>query len=50
MCVVWAVPAPLIIIAGGVMGAILHPDAADLGQQPYCIDAGFVHPNVTDEL
>lgn len=30
------VPAPLCILAGGVVGAILHPDALNLGQQPYC--------------
>jgi chromate transporter len=38
----FAVPAPIVVLVGGVVGAIMHPDAADLGQQPYCIEQGFL--------
>jgi chromate transporter len=41
MTVVYDIPAPLCILAGGVVGAILYPGAANLGQQPYCIDQGY---------
>lgn len=37
LAVVFNVQAPLCIFIGGVIGAILHPDALDLGQVPYCI-------------
>ena len=40
LTVVFNVPAPFVILAGGVMGAILHSDALDLGQVPYCLDGG----------
>lgn len=36
------VPAPLVVLSGGVFGAILHHDALNLGQRPYCIQQGFV--------
>ena len=42
LAVVYNTPAPLCILAGGVVGAILHPDAANLGQVPYCIDQGYI--------
>jgi hypothetical protein len=35
--VVWNVDAPFVVLAGGVLGAILHPDALDLGQVAYCL-------------
>jgi hypothetical protein len=38
----FGVPASAVVFLGGVVGAILHPDVADLGQQPYCIDQGFL--------
>jgi chromate transporter len=41
MTAVWDVPAPICIVAGGVLGAILHPDALDLGQRPYCVQQGY---------
>lgn len=41
--VVFNVPAPLVVLAGGVFGAILHPDALNLGQKPYCIQQGFYY-------
>jgi chromate transporter len=44
IAVVFNVGAPWVVLAGGIVGAILHPDALDLGQQPYCIDQGFVYP------
>jgi chromate transporter len=36
------IQAPIVILMGGVMGALLHDDVLDLGQQPYCIVNGFV--------
>ena len=39
MAIVFNKPAPLCIFVGGVLGAILHPDALDLGQVPYCEEA-----------
>lgn len=47
LAVAFSVQAPLCILAGGIVGAILHPDALNLGQVPYCVDQGFVLP---DEL
>ncbi|KAL7571066.1 hypothetical protein ACA910_003780 [Epithemia clementina (nom. ined.)] len=38
MAIVWNVQAPLCILAGGCIGAILHPDALNLGQVPYCVE------------
>jgi chromate transporter len=35
------IQAPIVILMGGVMGALLHDDVLDLGQQPYCIANGF---------
>lgn len=46
MAVAWNIQAPLCILAGGIVGAILHPDALNLGQQPYCIDQGYLPPPV----
>lgn len=37
MAVAFNIPAPICILVGGIVGAILHPDAANLGQQPYCL-------------
>ena len=48
LAVYFNVPAPFCILAGGIVGAILHPDALDLGQVPYCIDQGFLPP--ADEI
>jgi chromate transporter len=42
IAVVFNTAAPICIIVGGIVGAILHPKALNLGQQPYCIDQGFV--------
>jgi chromate transporter len=41
LAVVFNVQAPFVILAGGVMGAILHDDVLDLGQQPYCVHEGY---------
>ena len=38
----WNVPAPICVILGGVLGAILCDDAASLGQVPFCVTSGFV--------
>ena len=48
LAVAFGVQAPICILVGGIVGAIMHPDAADLGQQPYCIDQGFVFPTVQE--
>uniref|UniRef100_A0A7S2YB08 Chromate transporter n=1 Tax=Entomoneis paludosa TaxID=265537 RepID=A0A7S2YB08_9STRA len=51
MAIVFSVQAPICIFVGGVIGAILHPDALDLGQVPYCEDQGFIKdPNEDDRL
>eukprot|EP00977_Amphora_coffeiformis_P008944 scaffold2028_cov191-Amphora_coffeaeformis.AAC.9 len=39
MAIVFNKPAPLCIFVGGCVGAILHPDALDLGQVAYCEEA-----------
>lgn len=44
LAVVFAVQAPLVILAGGVFGAILHDDVLNLGQVPYCIASGGFEP------
>jgi chromate transporter len=44
MAVAFSIQAPFCILAGGIIGAIMHPDALDLGQQPYCVDQGFAFP------
>ena len=44
MAVVFNIQAPICILVGGIIGAILHPDALNLGQVPYCIDQGFQPP------
>lgn len=36
LAVVYNVMAPLVVLAGGVLGAILHEDVLNLGQLPYC--------------
>ena len=36
LAVVFSVQAPLVILAGGILGAILSDDALSLGQKPYC--------------
>ena len=51
MAVAFGFQAPYCILAGGVIGAILHPDALDLGQVPYCVDQGFVEaPDETERF
>lgn len=44
MATAFSIDAPFCILAGGIVGAILHPDAANLGQRPYCIAQGFGEP------
>mmetsp|Transcript_24423 Transcript_24423/g.55731 ORF Transcript_24423/g.55731 Transcript_24423/m.55731 type:complete len:469 (-) Transcript_24423:415-1821(-) len=36
LAVILGIQAPFVIIAGGIMGAILHEDAAGLGLVPFC--------------
>lgn len=36
LAIIFNFPAPICILAGGVLGAILSNDAANLGQKPYC--------------
>mmetsp|Transcript_14483 Transcript_14483/g.18916 ORF Transcript_14483/g.18916 Transcript_14483/m.18916 type:complete len:504 (-) Transcript_14483:300-1811(-) len=50
MAIVWNVQAQYCILAGGIIGAILHPDALDLGQVPYCVDQGFIEDPEEDRL
>lgn len=47
LAVVFGIQAPFVVFAGGVMGAILHSDALNLGQQPYCVREGYT---MLDEL
>ena len=42
LAVYFNMPAPVVVLLGGVLGAILHHDALNLGQQPYCIQQGYV--------
>jgi chromate transporter len=44
MAVYFNVQAPIVILMGGVIGAILHEDLLDYGQQPYCIRGGSFVP------
>lgn len=41
MAIAFGIQAPFCILAGGVAGAILHQDALNLGQRPYCEREGF---------
>mmetsp|Transcript_4151 Transcript_4151/g.9151 ORF Transcript_4151/g.9151 Transcript_4151/m.9151 type:complete len:526 (-) Transcript_4151:178-1755(-) len=51
LAIVFGVQAPVCIFVGGVIGAILHPDALDLGQVPYCEDQGYIKdPDEDDRL
>ena len=50
LCVVFATPAPLVVFIGGVLGAIMHPDALDLGQVPYCVDQGYLEPTDIEDI
>lgn len=50
MAIVFNVQAPLCIFVGGVIGAILHPDALDLGQVPYCEEQGFIRDPEEDDV
>ena len=36
LAVAFNVQAPIVVILGGIMGALLHEDVIGLGQQPYC--------------
>ena len=40
MAVVFSFQAPYVVIMGGIMGALLHEDVLNLGQQPYCVRDG----------
>ena len=44
LCVVFNLQPPFVVLAGGVFGAILHEDALDLGQVPYCVAGGDYVP------
>ena len=41
MSSVYTFQAPYCVLVGGIVGAMLHPDALNLGQRPYCIKAGY---------
>ena len=44
LAVVFNLQAPFVVLAGGIFGAILHEDALDLGQVPYCVAGGEYVP------
>lgn len=48
MTAAFNVPAPLVVLAGGIFGAILHTDVLDLGQVAYCLasDEYIVNPEM----
>lgn len=50
MAVYFGIQAPICILTGGIIGAILHPDALNLGQQPYCVDQGYGPQRMLGEL
>ena len=39
---VFGAPIPVSILAGVAIGALLHPNAIDLGQTPYCVDQAYL--------
>ncbi|KAG7352027.1 chromate transporter [Nitzschia inconspicua] len=41
LAVYFGVMAPLVVLGGGVLGAIFSEEALNLGQQPYCVAAGY---------
>jgi chromate transporter len=41
MASVYAFQAPYCVLVGGIVGAILHPDALNLGQRSYCVKSGY---------
>jgi chromate transporter len=41
LAVYFNVMAPFVVLAGGILGAIFHSDVLNLGQQPYCVAAGY---------
>ena len=36
LAVYFGIQAPIVVILGGIMGALLHEDVIDLGQVDYC--------------
>jgi chromate transporter len=44
LAVVLNVQAPVVILVGGVVGAILHKDALNLGHLSYCVKNGYHLP------
>jgi hypothetical protein len=36
LAIVFNVQAPFVILAGGIVGAILSEEALNLGKEPYC--------------
>jgi hypothetical protein len=40
LAMVFGLAAPLVVLAGGVFGAILHQDALGLGQIEWCAQGG----------
>lgn len=53
LAIVFTIPAPIVVLSGGVMGALLHADLLNLGQLPYCVSEGYqklLSTNATNEL
>jgi chromate transporter len=44
LAVVFNLQAPFVVLAGGIFGAVLHQDALNLGQVPYCLAGGEYVP------
>jgi len=50
MAVYFGVQAPICVIAGWAVGAILSREALNYGQQPYCVDQGYAEQRMLSEL
>ena len=36
LAVYFGIQAPIVVLLGGILGAVLHEDVIDLGQRDYC--------------
>ena len=48
LAVYFGVQSPIVVLLGGIMGALLHQDIMDYGQQPYCVRSGYVKVGVEE--
>ena len=42
LAVVFGYSAPIVVVAGGILGAIMHEDVLNLGQESFCVANGYV--------